>query len=165
MNRTATIISESVQQTIELGRTIGSALDVGDVVALIGCLGSGKTHLTKGIALGLGVADERLVSSPTFVLVNEYRGRLIVHHVDAYRLEGAGQLEAIGFSEMCGGGIVIVEWADRVSELIGSNALWIELTVEGPERRSLSIRTADDSVAARLTRAGPATADLRLDLK
>ena len=159
MNRTTTSISESVQQTLELGRTIGSALAAGDVIALIGCLGSGKTHLTKGIALGLDVTDERLVSSPTFVLMNDYRGRLIVHHVDAYRLEGAGQLEAIGFSEMCsGGGIVIVEWADRVCELIGPNALWIELTVAGPERRSLYIRTAEDELATRLSRSG-------LDLK
>jgi tRNA threonylcarbamoyladenosine biosynthesis protein TsaE len=155
MEQSWTITSESVQQTIELGRRIGSALGAGDVVALFGCLGSGKTHLSKGMAVGLGVADDRLVSSPTFVLVNEYRGRVVVHHVDAYRLSGAAQLEAIGFGEMCGGdAVVIVEWADRVGELIGPSALWIELSVEGETRRNLSIRTGDDGLAARLAHAG-----------
>src|ERR1041385_6709378 len=104
MTNEFTITSHSVEETISIGRRIGESLLAGDVVALLGELGAGKTYLTKGIARGLGVSAERAVNSPTFVLVNEYAGRFPLFHIDAYRLAGPEQLAALGFEEMCQGG-------------------------------------------------------------
>jgi len=113
------IISNSTQQTIDLGRILGSSLTGGEIIALIGPLGSGKTHLIKGIALGLGAHRDQPVTSPTFTLINEYQGRFRLFHLDAFRLENPLQLEALGFDEICrGSNIAVVEWADRVWPLI-----------------------------------------------
>ncbi len=139
--RTQTIDSHSVEDTLAIGRRIGAVLAAGDCLALEGPLGSGKTHLVKGIASGLGVADERAVNSPTFVLVNEYDGRLHVCHLDAYRLPDAAALLALGFEEMCDGpNVVLVEWADRVGDAISDRAVWITLTSVGEQDRRLDIR-------------------------
>ncbi len=145
--------SSSPDETIQIGRDLAGCLAPGDVVALVGPLGAGKTQLTKGIALGLGVSDSRLVNSPTFVLVNEYQGRLPIHHLDAYRLKGAGELEALGFEEMCAGdAVVLVEWADRVVDAVPTNALWIDLTVTSDQERTLSFRSSSADLAARLAK-------------
>lgn len=113
------IVSHSVDETIALGRAMGKQLQGGEVIALAGTLGTGKTHFIKGLALGLDVADADVVTSPTFTLINEYEGRLPLYHADAYRLEKAEQLAALGFDEICSGmGVVVVEWADRVQSLI-----------------------------------------------
>jgi tRNA threonylcarbamoyladenosine biosynthesis protein TsaE len=155
MNRQFEIQSESVEQTIEIGRRIAAALSPGDVAGLVGGLGAGKTHLVKGIATGLGVADERRVNSPTFVLVNEYEGRLHVFHVDAYRLTSTRDMEALGFEEMCAaGGVVLVEWADRVAEAMGPATLWIELQVTGDTQRRLTLSTAGPALDQRLAETG-----------
>lgn len=147
--------SESVEQTLEIGRTLGGCLQGGDVLGLTGPLGAGKTRLVKGIALGLGVEDDRQVCSPTFVLVNEYAGREHLYHLDAYRLGHATELEALGFDEMCGGGgVVAVEWADRVAPALPADALWIDLSVTGETGRQLLLRTASASFARRLAQAG-----------
>ena len=109
------ITTNSPDETIELGRRLGRLLGPGYVVALTGELGAGKTCLTKGIALGLGVADARAVRSPTFVLISEYRGRLTLYHVDAYRLHGPADFEALGATEiLTSGAVTVIEWADRV---------------------------------------------------
>ncbi len=147
--------SQNVEDTLAIGRAIGSAAASGDVVGLIGCLGAGKTHLTKGIAVGLGVPDDREVNSPTFVLVNEYEGRLHIYHLDAYRLSSVDELEALGFAEMCEtAGVALVEWADRVAETLGPDALWIELAVTAETSRRLTLRTASTALAGRLDDAG-----------
>ena len=139
-----TLISRSVDETISIGERIAASLRAGDVVALVGELGAGKTYLTKGIARGLGVTDQRAVNSPTFVLVNEYSGRLAVSHIDAYRLNGPEQLAALGFEEMCqAGGVVIVEWADRVRSIMPESSIWIEIAASGPTSRSLNIRAVN----------------------
>ena len=121
--------SKGVGETIKLGELIGKNVKGGEVIALIGELGTGKTHLIKGIAQGLatgefdssindGDMNER-VTSPTFTLIQEYPGRLTLFHVDAYRLEDARQLEALGFDELCEtDGVIVVEWADRVWPLL-----------------------------------------------
>ncbi len=96
------------------------------------------------------------MNSPTFVLVNEYQGRLSIHHLDAYRLAGAGELEALGFEEMCAGaGVVLVEWADRVTDAIRADALWIDLTVTNDQERRLTLRTSSADLAARLAKLRP----------
>jgi tRNA threonylcarbamoyladenosine biosynthesis protein TsaE len=118
--------SASVDETMDLGRRIGERLEANDVVALAGPLGAGKTVLTKGIASGLGVADTRGVRSPTFVLISEYAGRLRLYHVDAYRLHGAEDIEALGADEfMNSGGVTVIEWADRVADALPRRCLWI----------------------------------------
>src|SRR5919206_909490 len=103
------------EATRALGRRLGGLLFPGAVVALVGPLGAGKTHLVRAVAEGLG-ADGRLVSSPTFVLIQEYRGRLPVYHFDAYRLRGEEEfldLGALDYFE--GDGVCLIEWADRVA--------------------------------------------------
>ena len=112
------VFSHSEAETEALGRAIGLAGRGGELVGLVGELGAGKTRLVKGIALGLGLKAGQ-VRSPTFVLIREHQGRLRLYHVDAYRLENSGQLENLGFDEIAAGdGLVVVEWADRVWELI-----------------------------------------------
>ena len=109
----------------------------GDVVALAGELGAGKTCLVKGLALGLGVADARAVRSPTFVLISEYRGRMTLYHVDAYRLHGAADLEALGSAEMMtSGGVTAIEWADRVEGALPEEHLRVECAHAGETRRT-----------------------------
>ena len=148
---TFTLTSQSVEQTQTLGRRLGAFLQPGDVVALVGQLGAGKTYFVKGIAAGLGVADDRQVNSPTFVLVNEYSGRVPVHHLDVYRLGEPEELTAIGFDEMCtSGGVVIVEWADRVREVMPERTVWVEIKVTGAEEREMAFLMNDAEVLGRI---------------
>ena len=137
-------ISNSPAETIELGRRIGSQLKGGEVIALCGPLGSGKTHLIKGIAAGAGAADSRRVNSPTFVIVNQYAGRLDIYHIDAYRLNSILEFEMIGFDDFCcPRSIVLIEWADKIeSALQGINYMRAELAHTGQTQRSIHIRNA-----------------------
>lgn len=147
--------STSEAETQALGHRIGAVFRGGEVVGLVGPLGAGKTQLAKGLATGLGVADSGQVNSPTFVLVNEYTGRLNIHHLDVYRLSGVAELEALGFDEMCSdGAVVIVEWADRVRPALGRDALWVELSPIGATRRRMALRTRCASIQERLIAAG-----------
>lgn len=147
--------SSGEQQTQALGRRIGAVLQPGDVIGLVGPLGAGKTQLAKGIAVGLGVADSRQVNSPTFVLVNEHAGRMHVYHLDVYRLFGAGELESLGFEEMCGGAaVVMVEWADRVRSVMRPDTLWMDMSPTGATQRRLELRTRSASIQRRLNAAG-----------
>ncbi len=141
--KTMDITTRSPDQTIALGRRIGRALTGGQILALIGNLGTGKTHLIKGIALGLGVQQEDLVTSPTFVLVNEYvtpDGRQI-YHIDAYRLESAAEFEALGVEEyLRPDSLVIVEWADRVWQAVEPLApVIIRLSHAGADARTITL--------------------------
>ena len=132
-----TVVTRSPEETIALGRRLGARLAAGHVVALIGPLGSGKTTLTKGLAQGLGVEDARWVTSPTFVLVHEYEGRVPVYHLDAYRLSGPADAEALGSDELLyGSGVAIVEWADRILPALPADRLELHLELgDGCERR------------------------------
>ncbi len=118
--------SESPEQTFQLARRLGELVPAGTVLGLSGDLGSGKTLFTKGLARGLGVEAYQRVNSPTFVIKQEYQGRLRLHHYDTYRLGGVEELEMLGFSEHFGSeSVVIVEWAERVEELLPPNTLKI----------------------------------------
>jgi tRNA threonylcarbamoyladenosine biosynthesis protein TsaE len=107
------------ERMAELGAQLGKACRSGDVIALVGELGAGKTVLAQGLARGLGVPDDVPITSPTFTLVNEYQhGRLTLHHVDLYRLERAAELEHVGLWDLYrGDGVVVVEWFDRFPEV------------------------------------------------
>ena len=131
------LLSENAGQTRRAGQVIGQEMQAGDVIALLGPLGAGKTEFVKGIAAGLGVPDDQRVASPTFVLVREYAGRLTLFHIDAYRLSGVSDLVDLGFDEMCStpDAAVAVEWADRVHEALPGEALRVELEHRGDDRR------------------------------
>jgi tRNA threonylcarbamoyladenosine biosynthesis protein TsaE len=123
----------SVDDTLAWGHGLAETLRAGDIVALVGNLGAGKTHAAKGIVAGLGSAVE--VSSPTFTLVHEYPdGRIPAFHFDFYRLDSAAELPGIGWEDyLDADGIVIVEWADKFPEAIPSGARWFhfEITEDG----------------------------------
>ena len=137
---TKTLETASVEETLALGCRLGGALQPGDTIALIGTLGSGKTHFVKGVARGVDVPAEIVVNSPTFVPVNEYPGRLHLYHLDAYRLSGAEELEALGFEEMAShNSAVLVEWADRVHECLPEDHLRIEIEIVGDTARQFTI--------------------------
>ncbi len=135
-------ISQSVDDTLALGRRLGELARPGQVIALNGPLGAGKTQLVRGIAAGAGVADVSLVSSPTYVLLNIYEKSpqlataKTVYHLDAYRIASADQFAAVGFEELiCQNGLVVLEWAARVPELLPADFLTITGEVTGPQSR------------------------------
>jgi tRNA threonylcarbamoyladenosine biosynthesis protein TsaE len=140
------ITSNSPQQTIELGQRLGSQLKGGEVVAVCGPLGSGKTHLIKGIAAGAGAQDSRDITSPTFVIVNEYSGRLDIYHIDAYRLDSIAEFEMLGFDDFCyPQSVVLIEWADKVeSALRAVDYIRIELSGAGQTKRKIHIENAPE---------------------
>jgi tRNA threonylcarbamoyladenosine biosynthesis protein TsaE len=136
------VTSNSPDETIELGRKLGSRLKGGEVVAVCGQLGSGKTHLIKGIAAGAGAADSRCVNSPTFVIINEYKGRLDIYHIDAYRLDSVSEFEMLGFDDFCyPESVVLIEWADKVeSALKALDYIRIELEHAGKIKRIIHVK-------------------------
>ncbi len=130
-----TTISRSAEETRAWGRALGSSLKPGDVVALTGPLGAGKTTLTKGLAEGLECPDPDAVCSPTFTLIQEFEGRHPLCHVDACRLPEDGT-DDTGLSDYFDGAwVVVVEWADRVGEFLPEHAIWVDLAHEGPSDR------------------------------
>ncbi len=140
-------VSESPAATIGFGEKIGACLEGGEVVCLIGQLGSGKTHLIKGIARGVGFSDSDEVKSPTFVLVNEYVGAgmgLDVYHIDAYRLDSVDEFEMLGFDDLCHeGSVVLIEWADKVLEALKDvDHITIKLSHVSENSRRIEINDA-----------------------
>jgi tRNA threonylcarbamoyladenosine biosynthesis protein TsaE len=122
----------TAEDTRAIGRALSELLAPGDAVALTGELGAGKTTFVQGVARGLGF--EGPVVSPTFTLVREYRARLLVHHVDIYRLDRVQDVLDLGFEEMVDEeGILLVEWGDAVEGLLPADHLAIELTVPGED--------------------------------
>jgi tRNA threonylcarbamoyladenosine biosynthesis protein TsaE len=121
-----------------LGQEIARLLGPGDVVALSGSLGSGKTTLVKGMALGLGI-DPKVVRSASFLLLQEYQGRLPIFHFDAYRLESPQDMFRLGCDELFWGeGISIIEWADRVEESLPEEHIKISMYIETPSKRRIT---------------------------
>lgn len=145
--------SHSYNETIELGRQLGRQLRGGEVIGLVGPLGSGKTHIIKGIAEGTGAANASVVTSPTFVLVNEYHGgRFEIYHIDAYRLEKIRDFEMLGFDDFCHpGSVVMVEWADKVEPVLSHiEHISIILAHQGPQTRDIKITNIPDYVTLQL---------------
>jgi tRNA threonylcarbamoyladenosine biosynthesis protein TsaE len=137
-----TITSRAPHETIELGAQIGRRLKGGEVIAIVGPLGSGKTHLIKGIATGAGAKDSKAVNSPTFVLINQYAGRLDIYHVDAYRLDSVAEFEMLGFDDLCyPESVVLIEWADKIEAAICDiDHVRIELAHAGAQARIIHLR-------------------------
>jgi len=122
--------SVSDLETTSLGQKIGTLLEAGDVVGLVGELGSGKTWFAKGLALGLGVSPDTIITSPSFTLINEYEGESRFFHMDVYRLESLSDLLSAGLDEyFYKDGVVAMEWADRWPEILPSRWLKVELII------------------------------------
>jgi tRNA threonylcarbamoyladenosine biosynthesis protein TsaE len=129
------MLSTGVEQTHALGERLGAVLLPGDVLALRGELGAGKTNLVQGLARGLGITED--VNSPTFILANEYySGRLPLYHIDAYRVENAEEADGFGLDDYLNGdGVTVIEWAERVREALPHDVLWLELEYVGENER------------------------------
>ena len=149
MSNRIDIVTHSPDETITFGRQFGSQLKGGEIIAVIGPLGSGKTHLIKGIAAGAGAADSDIVNSPTFVIVNEYAGRFDIYHIDAYRLNSISEFEMLGFDDFCyPNSIVIIEWADKVrSALATIDYIRIQLEHAGQNTRKIHIENCPEYLA------------------
>jgi tRNA threonylcarbamoyladenosine biosynthesis protein TsaE len=133
-------ITNSDKETLELGERIGACLTAGDMVALIGGLGSGKTLFTKGIALGLGLGPETIITSPSFSLVNEYDCGRVFYHMDLYRLEGLSDLFLTGLEEyLDAGGVVVMEWADRWPAILPESRVEVRFDILDGQRRDITI--------------------------
>lgn len=136
-----TISIPDLAATEAFGRKLGEILFPGAVIALVGQLGAGKTHLTRAIAEGLSVSNPALVNSPTFVLIQEYPARLPIYHFDAYRLGGPREFAELGVDEYFrGDGVSIVEWADKVEAVIPREHLRIEITIVDANERRFELR-------------------------
>jgi tRNA threonylcarbamoyladenosine biosynthesis protein TsaE len=139
--RSSFLVLADLAVTTAFGRRLGALLFPGAVVALVGPLGAGKTHLVRAVAEGLGIANPRSVTSPTFVLIQEYQGRLPIYHFDAYRLRSAAEFSDLGVHEYFEGtGVCLVEWADRVEACLPPEHLCLTLTVSGATSRRVEIR-------------------------
>ncbi|MEX0744137.1 MAG: tRNA (adenosine(37)-N6)-threonylcarbamoyltransferase complex ATPase subunit type 1 TsaE [Phycisphaeraceae bacterium] len=151
MSATLHVESRSIEQTMAVGAAVGRVARAGDVVGLIGELGAGKTQFVRGLALGLGL-DPQQVSSPTFVLAHEYEpaydaagaARLVLVHIDAYRLGGGSDLDAVGWGdELLAGAVAAVEWADIVRDALGDDWLEVQL-VHSAVGRSITLSAHGD---------------------
>jgi len=135
------LISRSPEETFRIGKALAEDLEAGDLIALTGELGTGKTCLTQGIASGLGVPDHYAVTSTTFTLVNEYPGqRLNLYHLDVYRLAGSSDLAEMGWEEyLYGDGVVVVEWAEKVLGALPDDSIFVVMTYLDEHERRIEI--------------------------
>ncbi len=135
------LITRGPTATRKLGQRIGQQLKAGSVIALIGELGCGKTCFTKGLCAGLGIPGKQ-VNSPTFAFVNEYQGRLLVLHVDLYRIDDVSAGLDVGIMDYLARtkkGVAIIEWADRVLPLLPEDRLLVQFSVLSPRKRELEL--------------------------
>ncbi|HPE06386.1 MAG TPA: tRNA (adenosine(37)-N6)-threonylcarbamoyltransferase complex ATPase subunit type 1 TsaE [Smithellaceae bacterium] len=140
------IESENAGHTFAIGFAIGEKAGEGDIFALSGELGAGKTCFTSGLARGLGVGDHYTITSPTFTLINEYPGRCRLYHFDVYRLNQIGELDDLGYDEYVSGkGVVAIEWAEKITNALPPDTVTINfkyvdektrmITISGPQKK------------------------------
>jgi tRNA threonylcarbamoyladenosine biosynthesis protein TsaE len=144
------IFSNSPAATLALGKRAGERLSAGSIIALVGELGCGKTLLTRGICDGLGV-PVRQVNSPTFMLVNEYRGRLPVFHIDLYRLNGINDSFEIGITDYfsrSADGVMIIEWAEKIITLLPTGLFKVEFDIISSKKRRIVFSSTSSKFAA-----------------
>ncbi len=134
------VISNSEEETHRLGKVFGRSLHANSVVAFFGCLGAGKTTFIRGMAEGIGVADLRGVSSPTFTLLNTYAGEKTIFHFDLYRLPDGNEFFAAGFDEyLAAGGICCIEWAEKILGALPPHAHKVTFSYVGENARQIEI--------------------------
>lgn len=148
--------THSPEETQDLGERIGGLLESGDIVLLFGDLGAGKTTLVQGMARGLGVARDEYVRSPSFTLVNQYRGRIPVYHIDLYRIDSSGELDDLGLEELLmSEGVLIIEWAEKIfvdkttPPLLSGAGGWLEIHLQITETGTHSLELSARNIAAK----------------
>lgn len=134
-----TFHTTSAEETIELGKKIGSLLKKGDIIAMQGTLAAGKTTITKGIAQSLGVKDE--ITSPTFCLISEYEGKMPLYHMDVYRLDGGEDFINLGVEDlMYGNGVSLIEWSEKVMDELPKKTIILKIEpIEGTTERNITL--------------------------
>ncbi|MCS7259127.1 MAG: tRNA (adenosine(37)-N6)-threonylcarbamoyltransferase complex ATPase subunit type 1 TsaE [candidate division WOR-3 bacterium] len=133
-------ITNSSQETIELGKKIGAQLKAGDILAFYGELGSGKTTMIKGVCLGLGVAEESIVKSPSFIIINEYQGVYSIYHIDLYRIKDPSELYSLGLEDYLeGSGICLIEWAEKLNPELLAQAIKVQIEIIANTMRKIKI--------------------------
>lgn len=139
-NTDYTIATSSLDETRRLGERLGRLLKDGDIICLHGELGAGKTSFTQGIAKGMDVA-KAFITSPTFVLVNEYKGAVPLYHIDLYRLNNIDEIEGIGLTEyLKGKGVTVIEWAEKADGLLPEESLSVHLENSGEDKRAFTFK-------------------------
>ena len=155
LNLMLSFLSKKTEDTIRLGKRLAGFLKKGDIVCLFGDLGSGKTTFTKGIAKGFKI-NEAAVNSPSFILMNQYVGRLPLFHFDLYRIDNAKEIFSIGYEEfLYDDGVAVVEWAERLGVLLPKNYLKVEFTHRGKNERLIkffSVGSRAENIIAKLKR-------------
>ena len=143
---TLDFVSHSEAQTRRLGRKLGALVKPGQVIALLGDLGSGKTRWAQGFGEGLEVAGDEVINSPTFTFINQYQGRLVYYHIDLYRLTTAAEAETLALEDyFYGEGVCLIEWANRIQSLLPSERLEVELQYLGETKRRVVMRAFGES--------------------
>jgi tRNA threonylcarbamoyladenosine biosynthesis protein TsaE len=137
MSSTPAVMTHSGEETFELARKMAAGFEGKEVVLLFGELGAGKTVFAKGIAAGAGVADHDRVSSPSFTLINVYEGRHRIFHIDLYRLEREAEIADLGWEDMLGQGIVVVEWAEKLTFPV--EGIRVRIETAGDDDRRITI--------------------------
>jgi tRNA threonylcarbamoyladenosine biosynthesis protein TsaE len=138
------LISSGEEDTLLVARALGRSLVPGDVVALTGDLGAGKTVFCKGVGEVLGISPERIVS-PSFTIMTEHQGRLPLCHVDVYRLSSEDEARDIGLDEILSGNrICVVEWAEKIRSLLPTDCIRVTFLISGESSRTLSVALPDD---------------------
>lgn len=132
------VVTHSPEETIEFAKKVGSYLKGGDIIAYIGGLGAGKTTFTRGLAVGMGLPDE--VISPTFAIVNEYRGKVNLYHFDMYRINGCDDLETTGFYDyLSDSNIIVIEWSERITEVLPKETIFITINTINEDTREIIV--------------------------
>jgi len=145
-------LSNSDIETVDIGKRLGLILSRGDVVALSGVLGSGKTWFTKGIGLGVGVDPDEVIVSPSFSIVNEYEGRCLLYHMDLYRLDSYSDIISAGLDDYFNDqSVVVVEWPERCPDMLPSGYINVRIEILGENERSLEINSDDPDFLKKLT--------------
>jgi len=139
MSAAQVFTTRSEGETFELARTMSAGFTGTETVLLIGELGAGKTVFAKGLAAGAGVTDTGRVSSPSFTLVNIYQGRFRIFHIDLYRLERAAEIVDLGWEDMLGQGLVIVEWAEKLGFPV--KGVRVRIEPAGDEERLITVES------------------------
>lgn len=143
------VVCATAEATRDLAARLGAHLRRGDVIALHGDLGAGKTCFAQGLAAGLGV--EGLVTSPTFIMIGEYAGRLPLYHVDLYRTGGLAEIQALGLDDLLDGdGVTVIEWAEKAEPLLPPRTIRVRLEGVGDQPRVIEVAGAPAECAADL---------------
>lgn len=147
-NNKKTLYTSSAEETFDVGKNIGKKLKGGEVILLIGELGTGKTIFVKGLAQGLRVKNNDEITSPTFTIIHQHYGRLPLYHVDLYRITCAEEIYNLGLEEiMNGSNIVAIEWAEKLGALTPKRCIEVFFQHSGGNKRSLFLSIPYDSLA------------------